>query len=1045
MIARRDLILIVALAGAVGLAVQAQDSADVQIREADERITTFEARERAATSLLATSDELRNSGQLLEAARTLNRAGRFQIRLRLSEEALVTFAAALKLAEQQSDTKTQIESLNGLGTAYYLLSKCDLAHSRLKQAIILSKQAGYVVGQAEALLTLSDCENYSDHERALRTAQEALGLWRSLDAKRGIAEAHSQIGYYELTQNNLVESSQSFAAALDLWQELNAADQQAEALINLGFIEYRKGAWQESLALYTQAQNLLDEKAEPYKMGQIASGLAESFIESGLPEIGLAKYREALEYYRLAKNPRAIKATEWGVGKAQYLSGNYQEALVSLQTARIDAAAIKESTLLAMCNDFLGRTYFALNQPEPALNHLQAALDGYLSTKNPLEVARVRALLGQVYQKQGNIERARNGYQTALATFRRLSDRVNESATLYALGRLELQENYLDRAEDYLRQSIEVMEDIRRVSTSSDLTAAFSATVHERYESYIECLMRKHQAKSDQRLDVRAFEASELARGRSLAEVLRSSETNFLPGVDQQLAEQEKVLRQSLRVKEDYKVRLLSKTYKKEELEILQSELAGLTAQYKQVMESIRARYPSYAEISRPVSWSLGQIQRQVVTDNDTVLLEYSLGMKKSYAWAVTNNGIRSYELPARAQINEAAQKVHGLLTAGRAGNEDELNQATLDLAEMVLVPVAAELNRRTVIVVADGALNYIPFQMLPTSLEVNDPLVANIEVINAPSASILGQLRAASTQRQSPTKVLAAFGDPVFASNYAQRKEASNGKYFASAQAQEAERGRHALRDIEPSGDSFDPSALEPLFFSRRELSNLRDIAGPNSFVATGFEATREKLSQADLTGYAILHFATHGILDPKNPENSGLFLSMVDREGKAQNGFVGLQDIYRLHAPVDLVVLSACRTGLGKDVRGEGLIGLTRGFMYAGASSVIASLWKVDDEATAELMKRFYSNVLQKGMTPAAALRASQNSVRQEPQWRSPYFWAAFTLQGEYRQVITPPRSSSTSAAPGAVVAVAAILLLAILVWWYGRTRGKALFIRR
>jgi CHAT domain-containing protein len=193
--------------------------------------------------------------------------------------------------------------------------------------------------------------------------------------------------------------------------------------------------------------------------------------------------------------------------------------------------------------------------------------------------------------------------------------------------------------------------------------------------------------------------------------------------------------------------------------------------------------------------------------------------------------------------------------------------------------------------------------------------------------------------------------------------------------------------------------------------------------------------LSHIDLTKYAILHFATHGVLDPKQPENSGLFLSMVDRDGKAQDGFVGLQDIYSLHAPVDLVVLSACRTGLGKDVRGEGLIGLTRGFMYAGASSVMASLWKVDDEATSELMKRFYTNMLQRNMTPAAALRAAQNSIRQEPQWRSPYFWAAFTLQGEYRQEIYKP-ARSMSRRLQIAVGLSVLLLLAAGAWWYRRS---------
>jgi len=247
-------------------------------------------------------------------------------------------------------------------------------------------------------------------------------------------------------------------------------------------------------------------------------------------------------------------------------------------------------------------------------------------------------------------------------------------------------------------------------------------------------------------------------------------------------------------------------------------------------------------------------------------------------------------------------------------------------------------------------------------------------------------------------------------------------------------------VRDAQPAGDVFDPAKLQTLFFSGLELANLRDVAGPDSFVATGFEATKEKLTGFNLSNFAILHFATHGFLDPKNPENSGLVLSMVDRQGQAQNGFVGLQDIYRLQAPVDLVVLSACRTGLGKEVRGEGLIGLTRGFMYAGASSVIASLWTVDDEATSELMKRFYANLLQRQMNPAAALQAAQNSIRSEPQWRSPYFWAAFTLQGEYRQTISPSHSRATAARKVVLIGAAAILLLGLLGWWFWRSRTRS-----
>jgi CHAT domain-containing protein len=193
------------------------------------------------------------------------------------------------------------------------------------------------------------------------------------------------------------------------------------------------------------------------------------------------------------------------------------------------------------------------------------------------------------------------------------------------------------------------------------------------------------------------------------------------------------------------------------------------------------------------------------------------------------------------------------------------------------------------------------------------------------------------------------------------------------------------------------------------------------------------------DLTQYAILHFATHGLVYPKRPENSGLVLSTVDRHGRPVNGFIGLRDVYSLRAPVDLVVLSACQTALGKDVRGEGLVGLTRGFMYAGASGVVASLWNVEDKATAELMKQFYANMLRKGMPPGMALREAQNSIRQNPRWRSPYYWAAFTLQGEYSHPIRH-RPVATGSPLKIVTGAGLVMLLAAAAWWYRRRTSSA-----
>ena len=787
MIARYLLFLSLMLCCAEARVAQVQDPVAAETREADDRITTLAERQQAVKTLLAKVDELRHAGQSIEAARALNRVGHFQIRLFQKQEALVTFQQALKLLEQSPDTKTRIDSLNGLGESYRKLSQCGEAKTPLDEAITLSKQFGYKIGQAQALLTLSDCQNYSDHQLALRSAREALELSRSDGDKRGAAEAYAVIGYYEMAQNNLTESEQNFAAAQALWRELSAADKEAEVLINLGFIEFRKGAWEDSLKFYTQAQDQIEEKAEPYVMGQIAAGLGEAFIESGLPQIGLAKFREALGHYRETKNQRAIIAMEWGIGKAQFLLGDYPGALATLETARTEASALNETMLTAMCDDYLGRTHNALNHLPIAFSRFQAALDGYRRAKNPLEVSRTRVFIGGVYQRQGKFEQARVQYEEALESFRHLSDRVNESAALFALGRLELEQNSLDQAESYLRQSIEVTENIRRISTSRDLIAAFSATVHDRYESYIECLMRKHRIDPARAFDVRAFETSELARARSLAELLSATQVNLIAGLDPRLAEREKVLRQSLRVKEDYRVTLLGTAYRKEALDSLESELERLESEYKQVTETIRARYPAYDQITKPVAWTLSQIQEQVLADDETLLLEYSLGLDRSYVWAVTRTQISTYELPGRAEIESEAQRFYDLLTPGQPKpgvtfdqrqeqlqKEAQLPTVTANLSQMLLAPVAEKLGNKRLIIVADGALQYIPFQALSVPVRAGTtsssdlsaeerPLILDHEIINEPSASILGLLLIESANRQSAHRSVAVLADPVF------------------------------------------------------------------------------------------------------------------------------------------------------------------------------------------------------------------------------------------------------------------------------------------
>jgi CHAT domain-containing protein len=275
---------------------------------------------------------------------------------------------------------------------------------------------------------------------------------------------------------------------------------------------------------------------------------------------------------------------------------------------------------------------------------------------------------------------------------------------------------------------------------------------------------------------------------------------------------------------------------------------------------------------------------------------------------------------------------------------------------------------------VAEGVLSYVPFGALPDP-ESGEPLMVGHEMVSSPSASVVAAVREEIAGRPAPAKTIAVFADPVFS--------AGDGRVGTPAPSMRSAPDFTRLR------------------FSRTEADNIERLVAPGRMLkAVDFVATRELAMKPELKDYRILHFATHSVLDDEHPELSGVVLSLADHNGQPQNGYLRLYDIYNLRLNADLVVLSACRTALGREIHGEGLMGLTRGFLYAGAPRVLATLWEIDDRSTAEAMTRFYEGLLGRGERPAAALRAAQIALWRLKGWQqAPYYWAAFTLQGEWR----------------------------------------------
>ena len=441
---------------------------------------------------------------------------------------------------------------------------------------------------------------------------------------------------------------------------------------------------------------------------------------------------------------------------------------------------------------------------------------------------------------------------------------------------------------------------------------------------------------------------------------------------------------------------LTSDARKAELARSLAQEIARLSDEYDGLQAAIRRNNPRYSELVHANPLTLGQLK--LLVDEETVLLEYKLGAERSFLWMISSAGLKNFEVASRAVIEKLARQYYGLITernrsakietasqrqARLRQAEGNLEVITRQLAAILFGPLGDSIKGKRLVIVADGALQYVPFSGL-----LND---TGAQVISLPSIGVLAQLRN-SFQRDEPRGSVAVFADPVFESDdprlpaAARKKVPSFDGVLAESQSD---------FDFGQKG-----SGLPRLFASRDEAKAILALTSSgSSFSALDFEANRERATSADLNNYRVLHFAAHGLLNTARPQFSGIVLSLFDEKGRPRDGFLRLNQIYKLRLRNQLVVLSACNTALGKDVKGEGLIGLTRGFMYAGVPQVIASLWKVDDEATAELMRLFYRNLLREKMAAAKALHEAQMEMQRQERWRSPYYWAAFVLQGDWR----------------------------------------------
>ncbi|WP_414620825.1 tetratricopeptide repeat protein [Calothrix sp. CCY 0018] len=946
----------------------------------------------------------RQSNNPIGQSNILNKIGLLQISKGEHQNALQTFEKALQLQQVIPEKLPKNNRLFYFYNQALILTNIATAHSYLgnyQQAVKHSQMARSVIkktgdrSKEAMILNMTSTIYYlvGNYQQQLAVLKEALELQGAISDSKGqinilgeIAGVHQAFGDYKIALNY-------YNQALQIARQIKTPSLQADTLSEIAKTYSQLSNYDSSINTYNQALQIYEKIGDKYRSAQTLDAIAGVWYAAKKYELALEKYQQALQIWQQQNIPFGQLVSLLGMTRTYESLQNYTQALDTANQA-LSISKGQNQIFPAVTYSLMSKVYQAKGDYLKALSFAQKDVSIMDKLGNKLGLANALPSVGKTYSGLKKYQQAINTFNREIKLRQELGDKVGEAEAQYNIAInqriLEKPQIALSRIED----TIKLVENIRSNVDRRQLRTSYFASVQKYYEFYVELLMQLHQKYPSKGYDAQALYVSERARNRSLVELLNEANVDIRKGVNSELLQRERDIQRKYNAAEFKRIQSLKSGYTDKQLENIKQEIQSLLTQLDEVQAQIRDQSPQYAALtqkqqSQKLTLKLPEIQKQVL-DDDSVLLEYFLGEENSYLWAITKTGITSYSLPKRADIETVAEVFKKELVKE---NQVGIPKSGVKLSQMILAPVASQLGNKRLLIAADSVLQTIPFAALPVpekSSTAPTPLLVNHEIVTLSSASSIAISRNQLKGRKLAPKSIAILADPVFSRN--DKRIQGNAQPIS-----DENRGAFDYQqDVCLNLQRLQHTATE----AKKILSLLPKPS--NGFSATGFAASRESATNKELSQYQMIHFATHGCISEKRPASSGLVFSLIDKTGNNTDGYLRLNDIYNLNLPAELVTLSACETAKGKQVEGEGLIGLSRGFMYAGAKRVAVSLWKVNDRATATFMDKFYTKMLKKGLSPSKALRAAQlemwNSNKANNQWKAPYYWAAFTIIGDW-----------------------------------------------
>ncbi len=908
----------------------------------------------------------------------------------------------------------------------------DNAVDAFNKAFCIAQESGNTQGKLDCLMNLALMYwNTGDLQRSADRYAQALSLARTLRAKEKIYISQAALSIYDYyteaknqrSSGNLQASISSFEAAIDLADYIGSKEHKLKCLRQLSITYWENNSFQDFFSLNQQALAIAREINHKQEEGRCLNNIGLFYWKTDNYSFALKFFFEALEIAKSANNLENEAECLNNISIVFFDLGNYDRSLEHLQRALSIDMKLKNANSISMdlnnigesCRrkglaegnreyllkalDYfedalkisvsifnqkmqsislnnIGATYSLLNIKYKALEYFRRALEKSREINFNEADAMILTNMGIVYSQLGNYDESTKYYQKAIDLALNIKGgKILWEAYLEIANTYKQQGNFSAALDNY-KKSISVIENIRSGIDLEELKATFLGS-DKRIESFyniIDLLIKLYKKEQAGKYRDEAFRYLERAKARAFLDSIEVSKVNLTEGISQKLLNQETELMNEIsKIHTKLLVPQVSSEFRLE----AERQLEKYEEQLESLKREIRAASSAYANLRYPRTITLKEAQKDIL-DEETAVLAYTIAKENSYAFAITQQDLKIFSLPGQKEIQKQVQAYIRAIT----DVENQDFSIGYSLFNNLVQPGLGTAKITKIIFIPDDILYFLPFETLITKDKSTEWLIKKYNIAYIPSLSVLRELIDRKRMNgQKRAKDILALGDPSFGESEAEPAEIKTNpgvSYFYPDSDYKFFRLRYSSLETEKIASLFKPKKREIL---------LRN------------QASEENFKGQRLSDYKIIHLATHALIDDKKPGRSAVILSL-DQDPK-EDGFLQMREIFNLKLNADLVTLSACQTGLGQLIKGEGIEGLSRAFFYAGASSVLLSLWAINDQASYQLLERFYF-LLRSSESIMNSLRRAKLEMINSEVLSHPYYWGGFVVSGNADKIV-------------------------------------------